>query len=98
MAQTEVHLTALFDAATNTLTLRVELPIPAPPAGFTENDGWWTRDAQTAEVSIGLKRNSITTNTSATYFVLDPTAPGGHQTWNVTYSGTAWNMPGTRVS
>lgn len=98
MALVPVALNAIYDTTANALTLRIELPIPPPPPGYTENDGWWTMNAPTAEVTIGLKKNAVTTNPVATYFTPDPANPTGHETWQATYLNGAWQLPGTRIS
>ena len=97
MAAIPVTLAATYDDATSTLTLSAALPPPEPPAGFTENETFWTLGSPSVSVDVKVGRKTPLVGGYGFYLkVVD----GVTQKWRVDYNATTgqWQMPGVQVA
>jgi hypothetical protein len=97
MAAVPVPLTATYDDATSTLTIIATLPPPAPPAGYSENESWWTLGSPSISVDVKVTKKTPITGGFAFYLTTDAT--GRTHKWRVDYNANTgtWNMPGVEV-
>jgi len=95
MAAVPVPLTATYDDVTSTLTISATLPPPDPPAGYVENETFWTLGAPSVSVDVKVSRKTPLTGGYAVYL---KTVGGVLTKWRVDYNATTgtWNMPGTQ--
>jgi hypothetical protein len=90
MAEVQVGPAFFYDATAG--TLRIVFPagdLPAKPPGVRD-DLWIGGVGPTAEFTVNVRRNALTTPVA--YYFTDADPPVRMQ---VTYSNGAWQMPGT---
>lgn len=98
MAAVPVALTATYDDSTSTLTISATLPPPTPPAGYVENESFWTVGAPAISVDVKASRKTPITGGFGFYLTTDPGTGKIHK-FRVDYNATTgtWNMPGVEV-
>lgn len=95
MAAIPVTLAATYDDATSTITISAILPPPDPPAGFVENETFWTMGAPSVDVNVPVSKKTPLTGGFAFYLKED--AAGKTRKYRVDYGANGWQMPGTEV-